>query len=537
MPLIQSPIQCFLLLLFSIAGWILSCSSSVASDPLSDKLQQRPNIIVIYTDDQGYGDISALNPAAKFKTPNLDRLVNEGIAFTNGHSAASVCTPSRYALLTGRYPWRTSLKRGVFGAEKKCLIENGRMTLASLLKSNGYHTGMVGKWHLGMDFPGTWGDRDWSQPTVDMPLDKGFDYFYGVPASLNFGVLAWFDGRFPLTPPTQFTRKKPNARHLDYRIMPPYDKADQSGKKSDLEVAPDFIDNQCLTRFTDKALAWMQSKTADAKKGKPFFLYLPFTSPHYPVCPLPEFHGQGDAGAYGEFMIETDHHVGRVLKFLDESGLDDNTLIVFSSDNGPENSWSNRIKEFDHDSRGGLRQGKRSVYEGGHRVPFLMRWPAGIQAPGRKWSGVVGQTDLLATFAQIIGSDLPPTAGEDSQSLKAILDSPNPEFQRLPLITHGSGSGRGDFRYAITEANWKLVLPSAKRPNELYNLETDQSESKNVAKQHPEIVKSLTEKINQIVTSGRTTSGKAQRNDTGYWTDLHWLSKQKYDALTSAALQ
>ena len=170
----------------------------------------KPNIIVIYTDDQGYGDVSTLNPEAKFNTPNLDRLAKEGIVFTNGHSSDSVCTPSRYGLLTGRYCWRTERKAGVMGAEGKCLIKNGRMTLASLLRDQGYHTAIVGKWHLGMDFPGDKKNRDWSQPIKDMPLDKGFDYFFGIPASLNFGILAWFEGRYAKVPPTLYTKKKKN---------------------------------------------------------------------------------------------------------------------------------------------------------------------------------------------------------------------------------------------------------------------------------------------------------------------------------------
>ncbi len=167
----------------------------------------KPNVIVIYVDDMGYGDASCLNPQAKFKTPNIDRLAVEGMTFTDGHSPDTVCTPSRYGLLTGRYSWRTTMKRGVMGAEGKCLIADGRMTLASFLRDNGYATAMVGKWHLGMDFPGTKGDRDWSKPTVDMPLDKGFDYFWGIPASMNYGVLAWFEGRMAKVPPMLFTRK------------------------------------------------------------------------------------------------------------------------------------------------------------------------------------------------------------------------------------------------------------------------------------------------------------------------------------------
>ena len=490
---------------------------------VSRATKSKPNVIVIYTDDQGYGDVSALNPEAKFKTPNLDRLANEGIAFTRGHSADSVCTPSRYSLLTGRYSWRTSLKRKVMGSEAECLIPDGRVTLASLFKDNGYHTAMVGKWHLGMDFPGKPKKRDWTQPVKDMPLDKGFDYFYGIPASLNFGILAWFEGRYAKVPPTLYTKKKKNPRHMDYRIMPPYD------RDKGLEIAPDFIDNQCLTRFTDKAIQWMKGKVNDAKNGKPFFLYLPYTSPHYPVCPLPEFHGKGEAGAYGEFMIETDYHVGRILEFLKTSGSDGNTLVLFTSDNGPEKSWPARIKDFNHDSRGGLREGKRSVYEGGHRVPFLVRWPKGIQQPGRQWNKVVGQIDLLATFADLIDAQLPDNAGEDSQSFASILLDPAADYDRLPLISHGNYAYT---RYAITEGDWKLVTPGEERSFELYNLAEDRSEEQDVVESNPEIVAQLKTKLNQIIAQGRSTSGPAQANDTGWWKDLNWMTEQEYEELS-----
>ena len=488
-----------------------------------------PNVIVIYTDDQGYGDVSALNPEAKFQTPNMDRLANEGIVFTRGHSSDSVCTPSRYGLLTGRYSWRTHLKTGVFHAERECLIADGRMTLANLFRENGYHTAMVGKWHLGMDFPGTPETRDWSQPVQDMPLDKGFDYFYGIPASLNFGILAWFEGRFAVVPPTMYSNKKRNPRHMDYRIMPPYEtdpgvSTDPTRTvKVNFEIAEDFIDNQCLTRFTDKAIEWMDGKAVDAKNGKPFFLYLPYTSPHYPVCPLPEFHGQGEAGAYGEFVIETDYHVGRILEFLASAGLDENTLIVFTSDNGPENSWKQRLTRFGHDSRGALREGKRSVYEGGHRVPFLVRWPAGIAASGRQWDKPVGQVDLLATFAELIGVGLPVSAGEDSQSFAFVLLDPKADHERLPIINHGN-----DGRYSITDGDWKLVLAGKEIDIELYHLARDRVEAHNLAAEHPEKVERLKQRITDIVANGRTTPGAAQSNDTGYWADLAWMTEADY---------
>ncbi len=497
---------------------------------------ERPNIILIYTDDQGFGDASCLNPNAKFPTPNLDRLAAEGIAFTNAHCADTVCTPSRYGLLTGRYCWRTEHKTGVLGAEATGLIADGRMTLASMLRDNGYHTAMVGKWHLGMDFPGELGNRDWSKPVLDMPLDKGFDYFYGIPASLNFGVLAWFEGRRAATPPTLFTAKKPNQRHVDYRIMPPYQKSPEATRgavgKPAIEVAPDFIDNQCLTRFTDQAIQWMQSKAADAKNGKPFFLYLPFTSPHYPVCPLPQFHGQGECGGYGEFVIETDHHVGRLLDFLRHAGLDENTLVVLSSDNGPENSWRQRIQQYGHHSNGPYRGGKRDIYEGGHRVPFFVRWPLGVKQPGRRWDGLIGQTDLLSTLAEIVGATIPDDAGEDSQSFASVFFDPTSKHERPPLISH---SAQG--RFAITKGHWKLVMPHTKSKAtaaELYDLSADPGETQNLIAAHAENAAVLRRQITDIVCQGRSTPGALAANDTGYWADLSWLTPEQYESRREA---
>ena len=487
----------------------------------------KPNVIIVYTDDQGYGDASCLNPDAKFETPSLDRLAAEGIRFTNAHSSDTVCTPSRYGLLTGRYCWRTTRKTGVMGAEGKCLIDDDRMTLASMLKSNGYRTAMVGKWHLGMDFPGEKPPRDWTQPVKDMPLDKGFDYFYGIPASLNYGVLAWFEGRHAIVPPTVFTAKKPNARHIDYRIMPPYQDSAVETKqvigKIGMEVAPNFIDNLCLTRFTDKAIQWMTNHQKGNEANKPFFLYLPFTSPHYPVCPLPEFWGKGECGGYGEFMIETDFHVGRILDFLKGSGLDENTIVIFTSDNGPENSWRQRSKKFSHQSNGVFRGGKRDIYEGGHRVPFFIRWPKGIVDPGRAFDGLVGQTDILATLVELVDAKLPDDAGEDSQSFASVLKNANGNHKRVPLVNH---SVRG--RFAITDQNWKLVMAHQQHQPELFDLSSDPSEAKNLYDSKPKTAKRLESQLTKIVCEGRSTSGTRQTNDTGYWSDLTWIDKKDY---------
>lgn len=488
----------------------------------------KPNIIVIYTDDQGFGDASCLNPDSKFKTPNLDRLAQEGMTFTDAHSSDSICTPSRYGLLTGRYAWRTELKRSVFGAERECLISDDRMTLASLLKSNGYHTGMVGKWHLGMDFPGDRANRDWSKPVLDMPLDKGFDYFWGIPASLNYGVLAWFEGRYAKVPPTQYTQKKKNKIAIsDYRIMPPYKTeltkpgtTDELGVvKGQLEIAPDFVDSECLTRFTDKAIEWIEGKADDARAGKPFFLYLPYTSPHKPVIPIDQFRGKSEAGAYGDFMMETDWHVGKILDLLEREGISDDTMIIFTSDNGPENTWKERIELHGHHSNGTYRDGKRSVYEGGHRVPFLVRWPARVQA-GRQFDQPVCQTDLLATFAKMSEQTLPDSAGEDSVSFYSTLIGGSAESNRAPMIHH---SATGDF--AIRAGKWKVVMETGKRKRELYELESDPRERKNLIDEHSDVADQLVGTLTQVIRSGRSTPGKPQPNDTGWWKNLTWMEK------------
>ncbi|MFP6901552.1 MAG: arylsulfatase, partial [Opitutales bacterium] len=490
-----------------ILGLLIAASASAA---------ERPNVILIYTDDQGYGDASCLNPESKFSTPNLDRLAREGMTFTDGHCSDTVCTPSRYGLLTGRYSWRTTLKRGVMGAEGACLIADGRMTLPSLLRANGYATAMVGKWHLGMDFPGTKRKRDWTKPVQDMPLDKGFDYFWGIPASMNCGVLAWFEGRHAKIPPTQFTRKKPNRIAIsDYRIMSPYESNPREPR--DLEVAPDFVDVECLDRFTRKAIEWLRGKADAARKGKPFFLYLPYTSPHKPVIPIKRFRGKSKAGAYGDFMMETDWHVGRILKFLDDQKLAANTLVVFTSDNGPENTWAKRVELHDHRSNGIYREGKRSIYEGGHRVPFFVRWPAKVKG-GSTWGEPVCQTDLLATFAEMVGAKLPDKAGEDSHSFYSALLGEKSETPRVPMIHHSSQG-----RFAIRDGKWKLVMPHAKKRAELYDLFVDPSEEKDLAKAHPEVVEGLTERITAIVRQGRSTEGSKQPNDTPPWSDLGWM--------------
>jgi arylsulfatase A len=509
-------------------GSIMNCYAKENSA----EQKKTPNIIVIYTDDQGYGDMSAMNLKSKIQTPNMDRIANEGIIFTDGHSSDAVSSPSRYSLLTGRYSWRTSLKRGVLEADGKCLIDKDRMTVASLLKANGYQTAIVGKWHLMMEFPGTKGNRDWSQPITDGPTEHGFDYYFGIPASMNYGVLSFIENTHFTEVPSLWTHKKVTKENDTFRFMPPYDAEPQ--KKSDIEIAPSFSDDKCIKVCTEKAVDYIASHAESAKSGKPIFVYFALSSPHLPVCPSPEFVGKSQVGAYGDFMIETDYRVGQILAALDKYGLSSNTLVMLSSDNGPETNYVKRTKDYGHASNGELKGGKRDIYEGGHRVPFAMRWP-GVIKPGRICNEPVCQIDLLATCADIINAKLPSNAGEDSYSLLSAMKG---EAYSQPLrgpIIHHSGSGY----FAIRDGQWKLnlfrgsggslspkfIIPKSDEPVfELYDMKNDWRETTNVCDQHPDVVNRLKELATKIIRNGRSTPGKVQKNDGDQlWPELTWI--------------
>ena len=518
----------FPIVLIAIVSVFLVASCGQATS----KQEIKPNIVIIYTDDQGYGDVSALNPEAKFKTPNMDRLANEGLIFTDGHSSDAVCTPSRYTLLTGRYSWRTSLKENVLRADGPCLIEKERMTIASLLKDNGYNTAMVGKWHLQMEFEGKRGEgRDWSKPFTDGPIEKGFDYFFGIAASMNYGILTYLENDRVLDPPTLYTKKKMDVTPRTYRMTPPYQKEIAKGH---VEVAPSFNDELVLETFTNKAVEYIDNASKDAKNGKPFFLYMPLTSPHLPHCTHPDFQGRSNCGNYGDFMEETDYRVGQVLDALKANGLEENTLVIFSSDNGAESNYEYQRDTYGHFSCMNFKGGKRDIYEGGHRVPFLMRWPNTIKAGG-KVDAPVCQSDYLATIADIVGATLPENAGEDSYSLYPQMKDPNSNQNLDRAVIHHSFTGH----FAIREGKWKLNMlrgsggslkPVIIRPGlgdamfELYDMENDPEETTNLFFEQPKVVAKLVEKITQIIKNGRSTDGLSQPFVKDNWEQLTWMT-------------
>lgn len=442
----------------------------------------RPNILVILADDLGYGDVQALNPKSGIPTPNIDQLAKQGVTFTDAHSGSSVCTPTRYGLLTGRYCWRSSLKRGVlFPPKDRPLIENERPTIASILKSNGYKTACIGKWHLGFGWARDKdGKVDFNAPHTNGPNEKGFDEYFGVAASLDmipYGFLRNHQVEAPLT-----------------EIQPAigFPRFVRKGPKD-----PNFDPGDCLDRLAQEASNFI-TKSA-AKKDDPFFLYLPLTGPHKPVWPHERFVGKTELGPYGDFVHQVDATVGIVLKALEKSGAADNTIVVFTSDNGSfmyrrgkdqkhhlADKTDQGYRPQDHSANGPWRGTKADIWEAGHRVPFFVRWPGKATAKSRS-ATTICLTDILTTAAEISESTIPKGAAEDSFSFLPDLTGKKRATPRPPVIHHSSGG-----HYAIRQGQHKLVLstgsggrekPSGKsfqKPYHLFDLSADPGETKNL---------------------------------------------------------
>lgn len=503
--------------------------SAMAGAALSPALAaERPNIVFILADDLGYGDLACYNERSKIATPHLDRLARSGIRFTNAHTPSAVCTPTRYGLLTGRYAWRTRLESGVLDGIDPPLIEKDRLTIPSMLRRLGYATACVGKWHLGMQWTRKDGtpvpprgsnaggfrdarDVDFTKPTTGGPNAAGFDYYFGISASLDMSPYCFIENDRVVSQPDE---DAPRSMSLFMN---------QSAG-----VTPKGFDlRQVLPECGRKARAFLEKQSA----AKPFFLYMPLPSPHLPIVPSKEFEGRSKAGAYGDYVEETDAVAGSILETLKAKGLDRNTLVFFSSDNGGLWHWwdfveaddakhgritprGQFVKDHGHQSNSFLRGTKADIWEGGHRVPLIASWPGHIPA-GKVTDQVACLTDIFATCTETCSVSLPRDAAEDSFSMLPVLlhpDSAKPA--RRDIIFHSS---RGVF--AIQEGDWKLVpvrgsggfsqpakvdAKAGEPEGQLYNLRQDPRETRNVYLDHPDIVKRLSALLQKYRDAGRT---------------------------------
>ena len=475
-----------------------------------------PNIIYILCDDLGYGDVQALNPTrGKIKTPHIDRLAAQGMTFTDAHSGSSVCTPTRYGIMTGRYSWRSRLQSGVIGGFSPPLIAPGRLTVADFLRSQGYTTACLGKWHLGWD----WAVKpnaakkgagnaniDYTAPIQRGPTSVGFDYYFGISASLDMAPFVFIENeRVTAIPSVEktFVRKGP--------------------------AAPDFEAEEVLPILARRAAVYVREKAA-APQRKPFFLYLPLNSPHAPILPTKEWRGKSGLGDYADFVMETDWAVGEVLAAVDAAGIADNTLVIFTSDNGCSPvAQIDKLEAQGHFPSAQYRGYKSDIWEGGHRVPFIVRWPARVTR-GSRSDQTVCLTDFMATCAEVLGVKLPGNAAEDSISILPALVGQAKKPLRDSVVNH-SISGR----FALRQGPWKLEIAPGSggwgAPNDfearaaglpdiqLYDLSADPGETKNVQAEHPEIVARLRAVLEKTIADGRSTPGPKAVNDVAVTID------------------
>lgn len=508
-----------------VLSWLL-VMACLGMGALYATASQPPNLLVILADDLGYGDVRCFNPNGKIATPHLDRLAAGGMMFTDAHSSSAVCTPTRYGLMTGRYNWRSRLKRGVQGGMSPPLIEPGRLTIGAFLQQNGYHTAAIGKWHLGMDWPIKPGAKpftdgiergadgwnvDFSQRIRRGPTAFGFDYYFGIAASLDMVPYAFIENDHVTRVPTVDKSFPMLLGHTNRTRRGP--------------AASDFEAVDVLPQLIRQANSYLEQRAAGVAKGRPFFLYLPLAAPHTATIPMPEWRGRSGLNAYADFVMQIDASIGSLLATLDRLQLATNTLVIFTSDNGcsPEAKF-NELLAKGHNPSAQFRGTKADIFEGGHRVPFIARWPARVKAGGRS-DQLICLNDVFATCADALGKTLPATAAEDSVSILPALEGRATRPLREALVHH---SINGSF--AIRQGDWKLALCrdsggwSAPRPGspavknlpdaQLYNLAEDIGETKNVAAAHPDVVAKLTRLLDRYVAEGRSTPGPAQTNTT-----------------------
>lgn len=473
----------------TLLGTLVACATVVHAG--AESPTTHPHVVVIVLDDMGYGDVGCYNPKSRIPTPHIDRLAAEGVRFTDAHAAGPLCHPSRYGLITGRYPFRTDVSKW----PTQPLVAEEQMTIASLLRDSGYATAMVGKWHLGF------AERGHDKPLQGGPVDRGFDRFFGFRASTDIAPYVFIRGDRAVSQPTDHI-----AANRSEGWSPIQGEFWREGG-----IAPDLKLDEVTPRFTDEAISIIRGHDA----AKPLMLYLAYPAPHTPWLPASAFRGKSGAGMYGDFVMMTDHEIGRVCAALDAAGMSRNTLLVFTSDNGPV--WYPRdVKRFGHDAVGGLRGMKGDAWEGGHRVPFIVRWPGRVAA-GSCSDQTVCFTDLMATLAEVVGGKLPADAGPDSFSFLSVLEGRQAADRpvRGPIVMQ-SGSGGA---MLVRSGDWKLIdqsgsggfsrSPGAQPgdpPGQLYNLRNDPAEQDNLFRKEPERVAELTRLMRRIVNAPASRS-------------------------------
>lgn len=504
-------------------GLLFSLGSMVVLNGCVQQSQEhkKPNIVFIFADDMGYGDVSALNENSKIQTTNIDRIAHEGVTFTDAHSCSSVSTPSRYGLLTGRYSWRSELKSGVLLGYNKALIAPERRTIADVLQGQGYQTACIGKWHLGWDWNNIEAGEhsvDFSKPITNGPTTRGFNYFYGIAASLDMAPYVYVENDRVTALPD---RETVNTGMAFWRKGP---------------TGADFDHEQTLPNLISKAVNYIHEQ---AKKKQAFYLYLSLPAPHTPILPIKEYQGKSGLNPYGDFVLMVDDMVGKVMQALKDAGVDDNTILVFSADNGcSPQALFDELHEKGHYPSYIYRGHKADLFDGGHRVPCVVRWPQKIKP--HTVNQTICLTDFFATFAAIVDYRLKDSEGEDSYNILPVLVNEEEGGAIREATVHHSING--DF--TIRKGEWKLLLsPSSggwsfPRPGtddeviqtlpsvQLYNMKTDPGEENNVHVQYPEVVAELKALMNKYVEEGRSTPGVPQKNDgPEFWSQLSWMQE------------
>ena len=473
--------SCTLLALLALFACVFAPTLAVAA---------QPNILLILADDMGYGDPSCYNPQSKIPTPNIDRLAWEGMRFTDAHAPGPLCVPSRYGLLTGRHPFRPD---AVGGGGKHALIKPGQATLASVLKAQGYRTAMVGKWHLGFDA------NDYDQPMTGGPVDRGFDTFFGFPASTDIPPYFFIRANRAVAAPSE---------HIAEHHTPGWTEI-QGEYWREGGIAPGLALTDVLPRLTEEAESVVREQ-ARSDGRQPLFLYLALTAPHTPWLPASEFRCKSGAEMYGAFVMMVDAMIGRVLKALDDTKLADNTLIIFTSDNGPV-WYPEDAQRTGHDSVGGWRGMKNSNWEGGHRMPFIVRWP-GVVKPDSVSDQIVCFTDLMATLAEVTEAKLPADAGPDSFSfLPVLLGSQQKKQPIRESLVIGNSIRSGPWKWIedrepvrFGDKSAGVYPPESEPAGQLYYLADDPRETKNLAAEKPDVVTRLKAELERIKKATRT---------------------------------